>query len=113
MQDTQTAHHETLTRIAELVRRDVCPILSATSADGSFRAHDALATGCTAAHIESQRMTAAFFAIDEQLVRFAARAHGLPEPTTTQVGEVLAALWGQRVRLCASMIAGHLAAARR
>lgn len=113
MQDTQTLHEDALKQVAAMLRREVLPVLSATAAEGTFRAHDALATSCTAAHIESRRMTAAFFVIDEQLVRFAAHAHGLPEPTAAEIGEVLAALWGQRVRLCASMIAGHLAAARR
>ena len=113
MQDTQSLHQDTLTQIAELIRCDVRPALAATSAPDSFRAHDAVATGCTAAHIEARRMTAAFFVMDEHLVRHAARLHGLPEPTSAQASDVIAALWSQRVQLCAAMIAQHLASSRR
>jgi|GEM_PF-6381073 len=113
MQDTQTQHEEALNQVAQMIRRDVRPALAATAADGSFRAHDAVATGCTAAHIESQRMTAAFFAIDEQLVRHAAQLHGLPAPTAEQVSDLLASLWSQRVQACSTMILWHLALNRR
>jgi hypothetical protein len=113
MKDTQSLHEDTLTEVAQLIRRDIRPVLTATAADGSFRAHDALATSCTAAHIDGGQMTAAFFAIDEHLVRHAARAHGLPEPSEAEMGGALTALWSQRVRFCSAMIAQQLAAVRR
>ncbi len=114
MQDTtQSLHEDTLTQVAQLIRRDVRPVLAATAAAGSFRAHDAVATGCTAAHIEGRQMTVAFFAIDEHVVRHAARLHGLPEPASDEMSDVITALWSQRVDLCAAMIAQHLAASQR
>lgn len=113
MQDSQTLHQATLTQVAEIVRHDIRLVLHATVTNGSFRAHDALATSCTAAHIDGGQMTAAFFAIDEHVVRHAARLHGLPEPASGEMSDVITALWSQRVDLCSAMIAQHLAASQR